>query len=83
MRMPSRSRRRSDRLRIKSRMLRIWFLYPNARFDLPELSWWGVMISTHGKPCSCRLGCGNRRSFEGPSVAEQRQRDRGSEDWGE
>jgi hypothetical protein len=29
------------------------------------------MVSTHGKPCSCSLGCGNRRRWEGPTLAER------------
>ncbi len=73
---PTRSRRRHDRLRLRQRMLRLWkHLYApgnphNAKSD-PDPTWLGNMISTHGKPGSCSLGCGNRRNWDGPTFAER------------
>jgi hypothetical protein len=74
--VPSRSRRRYDRLRLRQRMVRLWKdLYApgdprNAKPD-PDPTWLGNMISTDGKPCSCSLGCGNRRKWDGPTLAER------------
>jgi hypothetical protein len=74
--VPSRSRRRHDRSRQRQRMVRLWKdLYalgvPYKAKPDPSPTWLGKMISTHGKPCSCSLGCGNRRKWDGPTVAER------------
>jgi hypothetical protein len=76
MDVPSRSRRRNDRLRMKARMRRLWLVYQFDRrgtyTEEPDAAWLGVMTSTHGKPCSCGLGCGNRRRYDGPPIGERR-----------
>ena len=68
MKVPSRSRRRHDRRRMRRRMERIWKFWGYS--GDPPLDWIGVMLSTHGKPCSCSLGCGNRRRWDGATRAE-------------
>ncbi len=35
------------------------------------------MLSTHGKPCSCVLGCGHLRRMEGPNISKGRQHNAG------
>jgi len=72
--VPIRSRRRHHRLRLRQRMLRLWKnLYAPGRLNdsEPDPTWLGNMISTHGKPCSCSLGCGNRRKWDGSTLAER------------
>jgi hypothetical protein len=77
MEVPTRSRRRHDRWRMRQRMLQYWALM-SLRSSTEPLSpptdeWLGNMVSTHGKPCSCIRGCGNRRRTEGASIAERRR----------
>ncbi len=60
---------------MKARMRRLWFLFRINETSIgePDASWLGVMTSTHGKPCSCSMFCGNRRHFDGPSIGERRR----------
>lgn len=78
MEVASRSRRRHDVWRVKQRMRRYWRDRGFGRLSVgarqgPTEHWVGNMASTHGKPCSCSLGCGNRRYWDGPSIGERRR----------
>jgi hypothetical protein len=77
MDIKSRSRRRHEAWRMKERMRRYWRDYfrssSDGKTENPTPQWIGNMVATHGKPCSCTLGCGNRRRWEGPSISERRR----------
>lgn len=49
-------------------VLNIWDIWARELADDPR--WVGHMARTR-KPCSC-MGCGHRRLWEGPSMAERR-----------
>jgi hypothetical protein len=74
MYVPPRSRRRHHHWRMHRRMCRLWKIYFAKRsgFD-PDRHWVAIMLSTHGKPCSCSMNCGNRRRWDGAPIAEQRR----------
>jgi hypothetical protein len=76
MNAPSRSRRRHDYYRMRGRALHR-SLYPShtdrsMSVAAPDVRVLGKMVSTRGPVHTCRDCCGNRRKYDGPSLAERR-----------
>lgn len=67
-----RARRRRDTARMKARAA--FYLRHVCDYEEHEVTprHVGRMAATHCKSCSCWMGCGNRRQWEGRSIAERR-----------
>ena len=78
--MKNRSYRRHQEWRKKQKSIRYWYQnytnYGKLENRVPTEKWIGKMATDHNKPCSCSLGCGNKRKYFGPSFSELRNRSR-------
>jgi len=64
--MKGRARRRMDQARMKRKAIKIY----HDGYGVPQSK--ARKYANHLHPCSCAMGCGNRRLFDGPPMQERR-----------